>query len=87
VLTLLEEFHGDAIYDQNVASSLEMMRVPYTDCNPRGLMLARCRDFSKTLAYYHRIPVPAYTVFSMRRKVHPPQPRRPALTPLRARAS
>ena len=30
VLTLLEEFHGEAIYDQNVASLLELMRVPYT---------------------------------------------------------
>jgi len=28
VLTLLEEFHGVAIYDQNVASFLELMRVP-----------------------------------------------------------
>ena len=28
VLTLLEEFHGEAIYDQNVASYLELMRIP-----------------------------------------------------------
>jgi D-alanine-D-alanine ligase len=77
VLTLLEQFRGEAIYDQNVASFLELMHVPYTGCNPRGLMLARGKDLSKTLVHYHRIPVPAFAVFPMRRKV-----RRPARLPL-----
>ncbi len=77
VLTLLEQFRGEAIYDQNVASFLELMHVPYTGCNPRGLMLARGKDLSKTLVHYHRIPVPAFVVFPMRRKV-----RRPARLPL-----
>jgi D-alanine-D-alanine ligase len=72
VLTLLEQFHGEAIYDQNVASYLELMHVPYTGCNPRGLMLARGKDLSKTLVHYHRIPVPAFVVFPMRRKVRRP---------------
>ena len=66
VFTLLEQFHGEAIYDQNVASYLELMRMPYTGCNPRGLMLARGKDLSKTLVHYHRIPVPAFAVFPMR---------------------
>jgi D-alanine-D-alanine ligase len=72
VLTLLEEFHGEAIYDQNVASYLELMRIPYTGCNPRGLMLARGKGLSKTLVHYHRIPVPAFAVFPMHRKVRRP---------------
>jgi D-alanine-D-alanine ligase len=72
VLTLLEQFHGEAIYDQNVASYLELMHVPYTGCNPRGLMLARGKDLSKTLVNYRRIPVPAFAVFPMRRKVRRP---------------
>jgi D-alanine-D-alanine ligase len=72
VLTLLEEFHGEAIYDQNVASYLELMRIPYTGCNPRGLMLARGKGMSKALVHYHRIPVPAFAVFPMRRKVRRP---------------
>jgi D-alanine-D-alanine ligase len=72
VVTLLEEFHGEAIYDQNVASFLELMKVPYTGCNPRGLMLARGKDLSKTLVHYHRIPTPAFAVFPMRRKVRRP---------------
>jgi D-alanine-D-alanine ligase len=72
VFTLLEQFHGEVIYDQNVVSYLELMRIPYTGCNPRGLMLARGKDLSKTLVHYHRIPVPAFAVFPMRRKVKRP---------------
>jgi D-alanine-D-alanine ligase len=72
VLTLLEQFRGEAIYDQNVVSYLELMHVPYTGCNPRGLMLARGKDLSKTLVHYHRIPVPAFAVFPMRKKVKRP---------------
>ena len=73
VFTLLEQFHGEVIYDQNVASYLELMRIPYTGCNPRGLMLARGKDLSKTLVHYHRIPVPAFAVFPMRRKIKRPK--------------
>ncbi len=72
MFNLLEQFHGETIYDQNVASYLELMRVPYTGCNPRGLMLARGKDLSKKLVHYHRIPVPAFAVFPMRRKVKRP---------------
>jgi D-alanine-D-alanine ligase len=77
VFTLLEQFHGEVIYDQNVVSYLELMRIPYTGCNPRGLMLARGKDLSKTLVHYHRIPVPAFAVFPLHRKV-----RRPGRLPL-----
>ena len=72
VFNLLEEFHGEAVYDQNVASYLELLRVPYTGCNPRGLVLARGKDLSKKLVHYHRVPVPAFAVFPMRRKVKRP---------------
>ena len=73
VFNLLEEFHGEVIYDQNVASYLELMQVPYTGCNPRGLMLARGKDLSKTLVHHRRIAVPAFAVFPMRRKVKRPK--------------
>ena len=72
VFTLLEQFHGEAIYDQNVVSYLELLRVPYTGCNPRGLMLARGKDLSKTLVQHHRVPVPEFVVFPMHRKVKRP---------------
>jgi D-alanine-D-alanine ligase len=72
VFNLLEQFQGEVIYDQNVASYLELTRIPYTGCNPRGLMLARGKDMSKTLVHYHRIPVPDFAVFPMHRKIKRP---------------
>jgi D-alanine-D-alanine ligase len=80
VFNLLEQFHGEAVYDQNVASYLELLRVPYTGCNPRGLMLARGKDLSKKLVHYHRIPVPAFAVLPMRRKItRPPRLKLPLI--------
>ncbi|KJC45511.1 D-alanine--D-alanine ligase [Bradyrhizobium sp. LTSP849] len=72
VFTLLEEFHNNVAYDQHIASYLELMKVPYTGCNPRGLILARGKDLSKTLVHHRRIAAPAFAVFPMRRKVKRP---------------
>ena len=72
VFNLLEQFHGETAYDQNVASYLELIRVPYTGCNPRGLILARGKDLSKKLLSYHRIPVPAFAVFPVGRRIQRP---------------
>jgi len=63
VLNLLEDFHGVPVFDQNVVSYLELLRIPYTGCNPRGLMLARDKGLSKKLLAYHRIPVPEFAVY------------------------
>ena len=73
VFTLLEEFHNQSVYDQHIASYLELMKIPYTGCNPRGLILARGKDLSKTLVHHRRIAVPAFAVFPMRRKVKRPR--------------
>jgi D-alanine-D-alanine ligase len=62
VFNLLEEFHRNVLFDQNVVSLLELLRVPYTGCNPRGLILARSKSLSKKLLAYHRIPVPDFLV-------------------------
>jgi D-alanine-D-alanine ligase len=72
VFNLLEQFHGETVYDQNVASYLELLRIPYTGCNPRGMVLARGKDLSKKLLVYHRVPLPAFAVFPMRRKIRRP---------------
>jgi D-alanine-D-alanine ligase len=66
---LVEEFDGVAVYDQNVVAYLELLRIPYTGCNPRGLMLARDKALSKKLLSYHRIPVPDFAVFPVGRAV------------------
>ena len=38
VFNLLEAFADITTFDQNVVSYLELLRVPYTGCNPRGLI-------------------------------------------------
>ncbi len=73
VFNLLEEFQGESLYAQNVVSLLELLRVPYTGCNPRGMMLARGKDLSKKLLKYHRVPVPQFAVFPIGRKVVRPK--------------
>jgi len=50
-------------------SYLELLRLSYTGCNPRGLVLARDKALSKKLLAYHRIPVPEFAVFRRGRKV------------------
>jgi D-alanine-D-alanine ligase len=70
---MLENFHEVGVFDQNVVSYLELLRVPYTGCNPRGLMLSRDKALSKTLLAYHRIPVPEFAVFRVGRAIQRPK--------------
>lgn len=68
IFNLMEAFAGVTTFDQNVVSYLELLRLPYTGCNPRGLVLARDKALSKKLLAYHRIPVPEFTVVRPGRK-------------------
>ncbi len=68
VFNLMEAFAGVTTFDQNVVSYLELLRLPYTGCNPRGLILARDKALSKKLLAYHRIRVPDFTVVRRGRK-------------------
>ena len=73
VFNLLDEFQGEAIYDQHVVAYLELLRVPYTGNNPRGLVLARDKALSKKVAMYHRITVPRFFVSRTGRRVRRPK--------------
>ena len=80
VLNLMEAFAGVTTFDQNVVSYLELLRLAYTGCNPRGLILARDKALSKKLLAYHRIPVPDFTVVRRgRRPVVPKKMRFPLI--------
>lgn len=57
---LMVEFHRVAEYDQHVASYLELLQVPYTGCNPRGLTLARDKALSKKILSHDGVPVPDF---------------------------
>jgi D-alanine-D-alanine ligase len=39
------------------------MKLPYTGCNPRGMMISRDKALSKQILSYHRIPTPGFAVF------------------------
>jgi D-alanine-D-alanine ligase len=80
VFNLLESFDDVTTFDMNVVSYLELLKAPYTGCNPRGLLLARDKALSKKLLAYHRIPVPDFTVYRRGRTVRvPPRMRFPAI--------
>jgi len=73
VFNMLEEFHGIVAYDANVVSFLELLKVPYTGCNPRGLILARDKALTKKILSYHRIGVPGFAVYPRGRRVRAPR--------------
>jgi D-alanine-D-alanine ligase len=70
---LLEGFDDVAIWDQNLVAYLELMKVAYTGCNSRGLLLARDKALAKKVLSYHRLPVTDFTVFPRGRVVRRPK--------------
>jgi D-alanine-D-alanine ligase len=72
VFNLLEEFDGIVSYDQHVIAFLEMLRQPYTGCNPRGLLLSRDKGLCKQVLSYHRISTPQFAVFHRGQKLRVP---------------
>jgi D-alanine-D-alanine ligase len=73
VFNLLEEFNGIVTYDQHVVAFLELMRQPYTGCNPRGLLLSRDKSLCKQLLTFHRIPTPQFAIFPRGARIHVPR--------------
>jgi D-alanine-D-alanine ligase len=69
VFNLLEDFAGNSAFDYYVVSYLEMLNMPYTGCNPRGLLLGRDKALSKKILTYHRIEVPDFIVLPYRQKI------------------
>lgn len=73
VFNLMEAFADIGVFDQNVVSYLELLRLPYTGCNPRGLTLARDKSLARKLFAYHRVPAPDSTVVPLNRKARKPK--------------
>ncbi len=69
---LLEAFDDVVTWDQNVVAYLELMKLAYTGCNSRGLMLGRDKALTKKLLTYHRIRVPEFAIFPVGRAVRRP---------------
>ncbi|HZS11042.1 MAG TPA: ATP-grasp domain-containing protein [Nitrospirales bacterium] len=73
VFNLLEAFHNVALFEQNVVSYLELLRIPFTGSNSRGLLLAKDKGLSKRLMASHRIPIPEFTVVKRGENVRRPK--------------
>jgi D-alanine-D-alanine ligase len=69
---LIVEMHGYSMFEPHVCSYLELIQLPYTGCNPRGLMLAHDKALTKEILTYHRIHVPAFAVFPRNRRIQRP---------------
>jgi D-alanine-D-alanine ligase len=70
---LMEEFRGEGIYVPYVLGYLQLMRQPFTGCNPTGLQLADDKVLAKKLLRYHRIPAPDFTFFPRGRAIRRPR--------------
>jgi D-alanine-D-alanine ligase len=69
VFNLLMEFQDVGAYQAHVASYLELLNVPFTGCNPLGILLARDKALSKKILLHHRIPTPRFAVFPKGAKI------------------
>lgn len=66
VFNIVNYFHNVTAYDSHVVSYLELLKQPYTGCNPRGIVLAGDKALSKKILTYHRIPCPLFAMFPQR---------------------
>ena len=73
VFNLLDEFSGIVSYDHYVVAYLELMRQPYTGCNPRGMMLSRDKVLTKQVLAWHRIATPAFRLFPFGQRFQEPR--------------
>lgn len=73
VFNMLEDFHGVVAFDANVVAYLELMRMPFTGCNSRGLVLSRDKALTKKICVYHRLPAPPFAVFPRGQRVRRPE--------------
>ena len=70
---LLEGFDDVVTFDHNVVAYLELLKMPYTGCNSRGLLLSRDKSLAKQLLSYHRVLGPDFAICPRGRKVRYPK--------------
>lgn len=58
VFNLVEEFRGEAIFDFHLVTLLESKGIPFTGCNPRGLVISRNKFWVGRLAAACGLSVP-----------------------------
>jgi D-alanine-D-alanine ligase len=69
VFNMLVQFHQTNAYASAVVSYLELLKIPYSGCNARGLLLAWDKVLSKKILTYHKVRVPRFLTVPRGRKV------------------
>jgi D-alanine-D-alanine ligase len=70
---LLEGFDEVVIFEANVVAYLELIKLKYSGCNSRGLLLARDKALAKKILAYHRIPAPDFAIVFRGRRFRRPR--------------
>jgi len=70
---LVSLFRGVGLYESYIVSYLELLRCPYTGCNPRGLLLCADKVLAKKILAWHRIPTPRFTTVAPGRSPRGPR--------------
>lgn len=73
VFNLLDEFSDIASYDHYVVAYLELIRQPYTGCNPRGMMVSRDKVLTKQVLAWHRIATPKFQLLPYGKRFREPR--------------
>ncbi len=60
---ILTDFHDITAYESHVVSYFELLKLPYTGCNPRGIMLGNDKVLSKQIMIGHGVPCPKFASF------------------------
>ncbi|HET7745851.1 MAG TPA: ATP-grasp domain-containing protein [Vicinamibacteria bacterium] len=70
---MLEGFDDVVTFEANVVAYLELLKLPYSGCNSRGLLLARDKALAKKILSYHRIPAPDFAIVPKGRRFRRPR--------------
>ncbi len=68
VFNIITDFHDVISYEAHFVSYLELLKQPYTGCNPRGMVLAGDKGISKMILRHEGVPVPDFMVVKQRTK-------------------
>lgn len=73
VFNLLEEFARSERHMAYLLGYLELVRQPYTGCNPVGMMLSADKGLQRKILRNHRVRIPEFHVFRMGRRIRRPK--------------
>ncbi len=63
IFNQLVEFQDVGAFQVHIVSYLELLGVPYTGCNPGGILLTGDKPLAKKILRYHRVPTPEFLVY------------------------